>query len=245
MLPDFEIIAAMDLIGGRCVRLRQGDYTAVSTYSDHPLDIALRFEDAGIRRLHLVDLDGARQGCSTHLDVLQTIARHTNLIIDFGGGISSTELLKNVFDSGAHYATLGSIAVKNPSLLKTWVDLIGPERFFIGADVRNSQIAISGWQQSTGMDVNQFIQHIKDLGLKYFHCTDISKDGMLTGPDTDLYRQITTSHPDIDLVAGGGIRAISDLYDLAESGCSGAIVGKALYEGLISLQEIKKLLENL
>lgn len=244
MQPNFEIIAAMDLIGGRCTRLRQGDFSTSTTYEGSPLDIALRFEEIGISRLHIVDLEGARLGRSVHLQILETIASRTNLIIDFGGGISSTNILKDVFDAGARYAAIGSIAVKNLPLLKTWIEDFGAERFFISADIRDGHISIHGWQESSEIKVNDFINRMKQLGIGYFHCTDISKDGMLTGPATDLYRQIITAHPDIRTVASGGIRHLKDIELLAELGCAGAIIGKAFYEELISLNELKDFLKK-
>lgn len=234
----------MDLIGGRCVRLRQGDFSTSSIYSDHPLDIAHRFEEAGISRLHLVDLDGARHGRAVHIHILEAIADRTDMIIDFGGGISSTDVLTDVFNAGAQYASIGSMAVKNMPLLKTWIDLFGAGRFFIGADSHQGRIATHGWQETSETEVIDFIRHMNLNGLSYFHCTDISRDGMLTGPATDLYRQITSALPDIRLIASGGIRHIDDLMQLAQLGCAGAIVGKALYEGFIPLNKLKDLFKN-
>lgn len=239
MQIDFEIIPAIDLIGGRCVRLRQGNFSAVTEYSDRPLDMALRFQDAGLRRLHIVDLDGARTGSSVHLHVLEAIATHTGLVIDYGGGISSLEILQSVFNAGARYASIGSMAVRQPDVLEDWIQQVGPGHFFIGADVLRGFIAIGGWQETSAVHIHDFISHWTARSVRYFFSTDVGRDGMLSGPSIELYKNLLAHHADIRLVASGGVRSVGDLEALKASGCAGAIIGKALYEGHLSLKDLK------
>lgn len=234
------IIPAIDLIDGKCVRLSQGDYAAKKVYHDHPADVAKEFEQLGIKRLHLVDLDGAKAGAVKNLRVLEEIAKHTGLQIDFGGGVTDAETARQVVNAGAQWISVGSIAVKNPGALKEWMSELGPERFMIGADVREGKLAISGWLQQTDIDVMGFIQQWNDAGVQQFFCTDIAKDGLLQGPSLDLYRDILERHPAVVLIASGGVSCMDDIDRLEELGCHGVIVGKAIYEGKISSEQLKQ-----
>lgn len=234
------IIPAIDLIDGKCVRLSQGDYAVKKVYHDHPTDVAKEFEQLGITRLHLVDLDGAKAGAVMNLRVLEEIAKHTQLQIDFGGGVADSETARRVVNAGAQWISVGSIAVKNPEALKAWMSEIGPERFMIGADVRDRKLAISGWLEQTDIDVMDFIQQWSDVGVRQFFCTDIAKDGLLQGPSLDLYRDILQRHPAVVLIASGGVASMHDIDRLEEIGCHGVIVGKAIYEGKISSEQLKQ-----
>lgn len=233
-----EIIPAIDIIGGKCVRLTQGDYDQVKTYNDSPLEMAKTFEEAGIRRLHLVDLDGAKQKHIVNRDILKSIAQSTSLQVDFGGGVQSDEDIELAFMSGAHQITGGSIAIKNPSLFKTWIEKYGPDKIILGADVKDKKIAISGWQESTEVNVIEFIENYSKLGIQYVICTDVAKDGLLQGPSIDLYKDIMTAIPQIKLIASGGVSSFEDLKELEEIGVYGAIVGKAFYEGKVTIEQL-------
>ena len=233
-----KLIPAIDLIDGKCVRLTQGDYAQKKIYNDSPLDMALQFQDAGIERLHLVDLDGAKAGTVVNWQVLETLCKGTNMEIDFGGGVKLEDDVQRILDTGARWVTVGSVAAKQPDMMYAWLENYGADKFFLGADVRDGMIAVHGWQQTTSWDVFDFIRTYMQKGLNDIFCTDISKDGKLEGPATDLYRAIIESSPGIQLVASGGVSSLEDLYLLAEVGCSGAIIGKAIYEGLISLEDI-------
>jgi len=235
-----EIIPAIDIIDGKCVRLTQGDYAQKKVYNENPLEVAREFEDAGLRRLHLVDLDGAKAGAVKNWKVLETIAGKTSLIIDFGGGIKTAQDVDIVLNSGAALATVGSIAVKNEALLLDWMRTYGAEKFLLGADVKDEKIAISGWLENTDIDVVDFIRKYKDHGITQVFCTDVSKDGLLQGPSTDLYKKILEAIPGLHLIASGGVSSIEDLDQLQAAGCAGAIVGKAIYEGRFSLNALKK-----
>ncbi|MEO7924002.1 MAG: 1-(5-phosphoribosyl)-5-[(5-phosphoribosylamino)methylideneamino]imidazole-4-carboxamide isomerase [Chitinophagaceae bacterium] len=235
-----EIIPAIDIIDGKCVRLTRGDYTKKTIYNEDPLEVAKQFEDAGLQRLHLVDLDGAQAGEVKNWKVLQRIASKTNLIIDFSGGISTAENLSITFSSGAVYAALGSMAVKDELLLTEWLSMFGIDKFIIAADVKSEKIVVKGWTEITLLSVFDLIGNYKMNGIKQFLCTDINKDGLLQGPSTILYKNILNQHPSIDLIASGGISSINDLEQLRQAGCSGAIIGKAIYEGLITLRELQK-----
>lgn len=237
MKKDF-IIPAIDIMDGKAVRLTQGDYAQKKVYGEDPLTIAKNFEAAGIRRLHLVDLDGAKARKLVNMKVLQKIADHTGLVIDFGGGITNTAAVETVLSAGASLVTVGSIAITDPLLLRSWADRFGAERFFIGADVWREQVKIKGWLEDGGTDVFSFLSSMIEHGFKHFFCTDISKDGLLQGPSIELYRQLVQQFPLVELVASGGVQSIADLHLLEQAGCSGAIVGKAIYEGNISLNEI-------
>ena len=242
-MASFTIIPAIDIIDGKAVRLSQGDYAQKKIYNEHPLEVALQFEDAGIKRLHLVDLDGAKAGKVTNWKVLEKIAGKTSLQIDFGGGVKSFEDLSIIFESGAALATIGSLAVKDRSLFEEMVKHYGPEKFFIGADVKKEKIAIHGWLEQTDIYVYDFINDMKQsLGLTQFFCTDISKDGMMEGPATDLYKNMIKECEGISLTASGGVSKMDDLYPLVEAGCEGAIIGKAIYEGTIQLADLQQMM---
>ncbi len=236
------IIPAIDIIDGKCVRLTKGDYSQKTIYNEDPLEVALQFEDAGLQRLHLVDLDGAKVGDVKNWKVLEKIAGKTKLIIDFSGGISTQKNLEITLNSGAAFASIGSIAVKDEFTFTGWLLAYGADRFIIGADVRDEKILIKGWTESTTLTVFDLIEKYKLKGVKQFFCTDISKDGLLAGPSVDLYKKIINEYPSIDLIASGGVSSIKDLEELREVGCSGAIVGKAIYENKISLTDLKKFL---
>ena len=236
------IIPAIDIIDGKCVRLTKGDYSQKTIYNEDPLEVALQFEDAGLQRLHLVDLDGAKVGDVKNWKVLEKIAGKTKLIIDFSGGISTQKNLEITLNSGAAFASIGSIAVKDEFTFTGWLLAYGADRFIIGADVRDEQILIKGWTESTTLTVFDLIEKYKLKGVKQFFCTDVSKDGLLAGPSVDLYKKILNEYPSIDLIASGGVSSIKDLEVLREVGCSEAIVGKAIYENKISLSELKKFL---
>lgn len=238
----FEIIPAIDLIDGKCVRLSQGDYEQKIIYNEQPLEVAKMFEEIGIKRLHLVDLDGAKKGSVVNHKALETIASKTNLIIDFGGGIKTDESIQSVFDAGAHMATLGSIAVKNKSLFFSWIKKYGANKIMLGADVKDEKIAVGGWLESTDISIIDFIQENLSNGIENIFCTDISKDGLLQGPGIELYKKIISNSPSIQLIASGGVSSINDLNELRAIGCSGVIVGKAIYEGRITIKELKSFL---
>lgn len=234
------IIPAIDIIEGKLVRLTQGDFAKQSVYEKDPLTMAKLFEDAGIKRLHLVDLDGAKAGKIKNLAVLESIARRTNLLIDFGGGIKTGDDVKNVLNAGAQIITIGSMAVKQPDLLQEWLITFGQEIFFIGADVLNEQIKIHGWLEEGGVDIYSFVENMIRIGVQHIFCTDISKDGALQGTSLALYKKIIEKFPGISLTASGGVASIKDISEAKAAGCKAVIVGKAIYEGRISLKELKK-----
>ncbi|MBL7724649.1 MAG: 1-(5-phosphoribosyl)-5-[(5-phosphoribosylamino)methylideneamino]imidazole-4-carboxamide isomerase [Chitinophagaceae bacterium] len=236
------IIPAIDIIDGKCVRLTKGDYSKKTIYNEDPLEVALQFENAGIKRLHLVDLDGARTGSVKNWKVLEKVAGKTKLSIDFSGGISTQKSVEISFNSGAAFSAVGSIAVKDEVTFTGWLLLYGAERFIIGADVKNERIVIRGWTESTTLTVFELIEKYKTKGVKQFFCTDINKDGLLQGTAIDLYKKILNEHPSIDLIASGGITAVSELDELRQAGCDGAIIGKAIYENRISLNDLKRFL---
>ncbi len=233
-----ELIPAIDIIDGKCVRLSQGDYGKKTIYSESPLDVAKLFADNGIRRLHLVDLDGAKASHVVNLRVLESIANHTNLIIDFGGGIKSDNDLSVVFSCGATMATIGSMAVKDAETVYGWLDKYGCDRFIIGADVKNGKISINGWKEEGDDELLPFINRYVKLGVKNVLCTDISKDGMLQGPSTNLYKEIMSLHPGLHLIASGGVSCVDDLIQLHQAGIPAVVIGKAFYEGRISVRDI-------
>ena len=235
-----EIIPAIDIIEGKCVRLTKGDYEQKKVYNENPLEVAKQFEATGLKRLHLVDLDGAKAGDVKNWKVLEQMASKTKLIIDFSGGISTNKNVRICFDSGAAYAAVGSIAVKDEKTLTEWLKEFGVEKFIIGADVKEEKLAIRGWTETTELSVFDLIENYKTKGVKQFFCTDINKDGLLQGTGIDLYKKILNSHPSIDLIASGGVSSIDDLLHLREAGCSGAIVGKAIYEKKILLKDLKQ-----
>ena len=236
-----EIIPAIDLIDGKCVRLTKGDYAQQKVYNDNPAEVAKQFEDAGIKRLHVVDLDGAKAGRIVNLSVLESIAKATNLTIDFGGGVKTITDVGSIIDAGASIVTIGSLAVKHPEVLEEWLLEFGAEKFLIGADVLDEKIKISGWLEDGGINIYQFIGKMLGLGVKNIFCTDISKDGAMQGPSIDLYKSIMIEHPEINLIASGGVSNINDVIQLKEIGCAGAIIGKAIYEGTVTLQQLVEL----
>jgi len=236
-----DIIPAIDIIDGKCVRLEQGDYNKISLYHKEPLEVAKKFEDAGLKRLHLVDLDGAKAGAIKNWKVLETIAGRTSLIIDFGGGVKTEKDVEIIFNSGAALATVGSVAVKNEEEFVKWLLKFGAKKFLLGADVKNEKITISGWQEETKIWIYDLIQKYFDHGVKQVFCTDVSKDGKLQGPAIELYKNIVTKFPELFFIASGGVSCVDDLKRLEEIGCKGAIVGKAIYENRITLDELKKI----
>ena len=233
-----RIIPAIDIIDGKCVRLSKGDYETKKIYNENPVEVAKEFEDFGIQYLHLVDLDGAKAKKIINQKVIENIAKNTNLIIDFGGGIRSEEDLQKVFDSGAKKVTLGSIAVVNPELCLTWLEKFGAEKLILGADCLDRKIKTSGWLENSETDVVDFIKEYQKKGFREVVCTDISKDGMLQGPSTALYQEILENST-IELIASGGISNIEDVQKMKEIGCAGTIIGKAIYEGRISLEDLR------
>ena len=234
-----KVIPAIDIIDGKCVRLSKGDYDTKKIYHENPLDIAKEYEAHGIQYLHLVDLDGAKAKTIKNLKTLEMLTSQTDLIIDFGGGIKTRESLENAFNAGANQVTIGSIAVENSKLCEEWITKFGAEKLILGADCLNRKIKTSGWLTDSDLDVLDFIQSYERKGIKEVICTDISKDGMLQGPSFELYQEIL-NQSEISLIASGGISSMKDLEDLKEIGCSGAIIGKAIYEGKISLKELQK-----
>src|SRR5687768_9761842 len=225
------IIPAIDIINGKCVRLAKGDYSKQKIYYEEPLDAAKSFEAAGLQRLHIVDLDGAKAGVIKNLKILETISSNTKLIIDFGGGIKNINDISNVFNAGASIITIGSIAVKHPELVEEWLMEFGADKILIGADVLNEKIRISGWMEDGGNTVFQFFGNMLALGVKNIFCTDISKDGMLKGPSVNLYTKLIEAFPGVNLIASGGVSKIEDVVALKQIGCKGIIIGKAIYEG--------------
>ena len=234
-----EIIPAIDIIDGKCVRLTQGDYTQKKIYNEHPLEVAKEFEDAGLPRLHLVDLDGAKAGQVKNWKVLETIAGKTALTIDFGGGIKQEEDVNVVFNSGAALATVGSIAVKNEAELVKWLMIFGADKFLLGADVKDEKIAIGGWLETTDIGIYDFIEKYMGHGIKQIFCTDVSKDGKLEGPAVELYKNIVQKFPALHFIASGGVSSVDDLRALRDAGCKGAIVGKAIYEGRVKIRDLR------
>lgn len=233
-----QIIPAIDIIEGKCVRLTEGDYAQKKIYNEDPLEVAKAFEGIGLMHLHLVDLDGAKAGEVVNWKVLEKIANNTELKIDFGGGIKTEAILKTVLDTGATYATIGSLAVKNEFLFQEWIARFGAHTFMLGADVFEEKIAIGGWLEKTDISVFDFIQSYTSKGVKQIFCTDIKKDGKLQGPSTQLYQKIIEQFPTLQLIASGGVSSLDDLIELEEIGCAAAIVGKAIYENKITISEL-------
>jgi len=236
-----QIIPAIDIINGKCVRLTQGDYTQMTIYNDDPLEVAKMFEDAGLQRLHLVDLDGAKAGAVTNWKVLESVATHTNLVIDFGGGIKQEKDVEAVLNSGAHFVTIGSLAVKSPAVFEHWIQQYGASKFLLGADVKDEKIAVGGWLETTDNAIIPFIQQYVEKGIQQVFCTDISKDGKLEGPSIELYNKIITEFPDLFFIASGGVSCFEDVLALERAGCKGVIIGKAIYEGRITLKQLTTL----
>ena len=239
-----ELIPAIDLIDGKCVRLQKGDFSKQTVYSNDPLAVARQFENAGIKRLHIVDLEGAKGKPLQNISVLESIAKKTSLSIDFGGGIKKTTDVQSAFNAGAAMISVGSVIITAFSVFKEWVYQYGAGKFLPGADVLHRKIRIHGWEQDAGTDIDNFIEKIRDLGIHTFFCTDISKDGMMEGPSVALYKEIITTYPSLHLIASGGISCFDDLLSLKETGCSGAIIGKAFYEGKISMKQISDFIKQ-
>ncbi len=234
----FQIIPAIDIIGGQCVRLTQGDYGQKKVYNNDPLEVAKAFEGAGIQRLHLVDLDGAKEKKIVNQKVLERIANGTRLHIDFGGGVQSDEMIDIAFSSGAKQITAGSIAVKNPALVVSWFEKYGADKIILGADAKNEQIAVSGWQENSNLSIYEFLADFVNKGAKYIISTDVAKDGLLQGPSFDLYANIQSQQPSLNIIASGGVSSMSDLEQLRDMNLFGVIVGKAFYEGRITLEQL-------
>lgn len=237
-----EIIPAIDIIDGKCVRLTQGDYAQKTVYNENPVEVAKLFADAGIRRLHLVDLDGAKAHRIVNYKVLENITSKTNLVVDFGGGLKSDDDLRIAFECGASMITGGSIAVKNREVFLSWIEKYGAEKIILGADVKERKIAVGGWTETTEIELLPFLKEYFEQGITKVICTDISKDGMLEGPATDLYRDILRNLPAAYLIASGGVSNIHDIAQLEEAGIPAVIFGKAIYEGRISLKELERFL---
>jgi len=237
-MSTFKVIPAIDLIDGKCVRLEKGDYNTSKTYDKDPLDLALQLEDAGLIYLHMVDLDGAKNGRIVNYPVLEAVSKATKLKVDFGGGIKQAEDLRIAFESGASQVSVGSVAVKEPELFAEWIKTFGAERIILSADAREGKVAMNAWQDLSDYSVEAFVEKFRKIGIRDVVCTDISKDGMLEGPGFDLYQRIMEKVEGITLIASGGVRDLKDLEKLIEMKMGGAIVGKAMYEGRISLQEM-------
>lgn len=240
-----EIIPAIDLIDGKCVRLSQGDYAQKTVYNENPLEVAKMFADAGIRRLHLVDLDGAKAHHIVNHKVLERITSGTDLVVDFGGGLKSDDDLRIAFECGASMVTGGSIAVKNPDVFSSWISKFGAEKIILGADVKNEKIAVGGWLETTELELLPFIKEYISQGINKIICTDISKDGMLQGPALELYKKMLAAQPDMYLIASGGVSSILDIELLHEAAVPAVITGKAIYEGRITLKELSRFIVNL
>ena len=234
-----ELIPAIDIIDGKCVRLTQGDYSSQKVYNENPVEVAREFADYGIRRLHIVDLDGAKSQHVVNLQVVEQIRSATDLVIDFGGGVKSDADLQKAFDAGADMVTIGSLAVKQPETFLRWLDIFGASRIILGADVRNGLISINGWQEEDGEQLIPFVRKYVEKGVVQVLCTDISKDGMLQGPAIELYRQVLSSFPDLHLIASGGVSSIDDIVRLSDAGIPAVVFGKAIYEGRIDLNDLQ------
>ena len=233
------LIPAIDIIDGQCVRLTKGVYDTKTVYSDSPLEVAKRFEGAGITHLHLVDLDGARAKHIVNANILESIATQTTLKVDFGGGIKSAKDLQTAFDCGGAQVTLGSIAVTQPALVLEWLESYGGDQLILGADAKNRHIATHGWEQDSGIDVLDFVKDYVQKGFTNVLCTDVAKDGMMEGPSYELYKELLTTVDGISLIASGGVNTMGDVYACRELGCAAAVVGKAIYEGNIALKDLE------
>lgn len=240
----FEIIPAIDLIDGKCVRLSQGDFTRKKIYSENPLEVAGEFAFAGFERLHVVDLDGAKNGKIANLKVLEAIARVTNLAIDFGGGIKTDADIKSVFDAGAETASIGSVAVKDAEKFFSWLEQYGGEKILLGADVKADKLAINGWQTRTEIEILPFLTDYFARGVSQVFVTDVAKDGLLQGTSNELYARITAQLPGLKLIASGGVSSLEDICKLEKIGCAGAIVGKAIYEEKIKLSDFEQFIKG-
>jgi phosphoribosylformimino-5-aminoimidazole carboxamide ribotide isomerase len=235
------IIPAIDIINGKCVRLTKGDYAQQKIYNTNPVEVAKQFADAGLQRLHIVDLDGAKAGTVINMKVLEKITAAVNMVIDFGGGVKKINDVENILNAGAAMVTIGTLAVKQPQVLEEWLMEFGASRFLIGADVFDEKIKITGWLEDGGINIFDFIGKLISLGVTNIFCTDIAKDGMMQGPSIDLYKKIITQYSQINLIASGGVCNMEDVMQLKQIGCSGIIIGKAIYENLLTLQDLVKL----
>lgn len=233
-----ELIPAIDIINGQCVRLTKGDYNQKTIYRDSPVEVAKEFEEIGFRRLHMVDLDGAKSKHIVNSLVLRRVTEKTHLTVDFGGGIKTDEDIEKAFDSGASMVTVGSIAVTNPELFMDWLEKYGADRMILGADVRDGKISINGWKEESAEDLLPFLRKYIDAGVKNVLCTDISKDGTLTGPAISLYQEVMSAYPQLHLIASGGVSNIDDIKALEAAGIPAVVFGKAIYEGKINLNEL-------
>ena len=233
-----RIIPAIDIIDGKCVRLTQGDYAQKKIYNENPLEVAQEFERAGLKYLHVVDLDGAKAGGVMNWNVVDAICKNTSLEVDFGGGIKTDEQLKRLFDCGVKQVNLGSIAVKDPNKVSDWIQQFGSEKIILSADVKNEMIAISGWMEDSSIRITDFLRDYIHKGIEYVTCTDIRTDGMLTSPNIELYQKILFSFPQLNLIASGGVSCMDDVLELTQVGVDGVIVGKAIYEGKVKLEEL-------
>jgi phosphoribosylformimino-5-aminoimidazole carboxamide ribotide isomerase len=240
-MTSMRIIPAIDIIDGKCVRLSQGDYLQKKVYHENPVAVARSFADAGLEYLHLVDLDGAKAGKVANWQVVEDITKHTNLKVDFGGGIKTQQEIERLFTLGVKQVNLGSIAVKQPGLVQEWIAAFGAERIILSADAKNEKVAIAGWQEDSSISLSDFIDGYIHKGIQYITCTDISTDGMLAGPNTNLYKKLLQQFPGVRLIASGGVSCSADLEILKETGVNGVIIGKAIYEGRITLAELKNL----
>lgn len=233
-----ELIPALDIINGHCVRLTKGDYDTRKVYDFSPLEVARQFEALGYGRLHIVDLDGARSRHIVNIGILKSITDETNLKVDFGGGIKTDDDIEAAFDSGAEMVTIGSVAVSNPGLLRSWLNRYGADRLILGADARNGKISINGWKEDSQTDLLDFLDHYVKIGIRNVLCTEISKDGTLSGPATLLYKRIMSAYPDLHLIASGGVSCMEDIEELDREGIPAVVFGKAIYEGKINLKEL-------
>ncbi len=229
-----QLIPAIDIINGQCVRLTKGDYAQKTVYNSNPVEVARHFEELGFKRLHVVDLDGAKSKHIVNTTTLKAITQATSLVVDFGGGIKTNEDVHLAFENGAAMVTIGSVAVTNPDMMEHWIDLYGAERIILGADTRNGKLSINGWLEDSDADIITFIGHYYELGIRKVLCTDISKDGTLTGPSIALYQQIMKAYPDLHLIASGGVSSNQDLQDLEAAGIPAVVFGKAFYEGRLT-----------
>lgn len=236
-----RIIPAIDIIDGKCVRLTQGDYSQKKIYNENPLEVARSFEDAGLKYIHLVDLDGAKAGEVINWTVIKDIATKTSLHVDFGGGIKKEKEVERLLELGVKQVNLGSIAVKQPEIVFQWIEKFGPGRIILSADVKDEKIQVSGWQENSALMIDDFVEKFKVKGLQYVTCTDISTDGMLTGPNLLLYKKLINLFPEIKWIASGGVSAIHDVQELRSLGVDGVIIGKAIYENKISLNQLNKM----
>ena len=236
-----RIIPAIDIIDGKCVRLTQGDYAQKKIYHENPLDAARSFEDAGLTHLHLVDLDGARQGKVINWDAIESITKNTSLRVDFGGGIKTSAEIERLVNLGVRQVNLGSVAVKEPEKITEWLSHFGQKKIILSADVKNEMISINGWQHDSEISIVTFLRDYVQRGIENVTCTDISTDGMLSGPNIELYKKVLLSFPQLNLIASGGVSTMEDLYELQTIGVDGVIVGKAIYEGKITLEQLASL----